>query len=46
MRETYVTGGKDGIVRIWDLKFKPMTTIDLAAAKGGYPGIHIILILN
>lgn len=37
--EGYTTGGKDGVVRLWDTDFKPITSINLVTAKDGYKGI-------
>ena len=34
----YVSGGKDGIVRIWDPDFKHIAKVDLSTAKDGYKG--------
>ena len=36
--EGYVTGGKDGVVGLWDSDFKPLTKVDMAAAEEGYKG--------
>lgn len=39
--EGYVTGGKDGVVRLWDLEFSPITSIDLTSTSAGYKGISL-----
>lgn len=36
--EGYVTGGKDGIVSLWDQDFKPITKVDMTNADDGYKG--------
>lgn len=33
-----VSGGKDGVVRIWDSDFKPVAKVDLSSVKDGYKG--------
>lgn len=37
--EGYVTGAKDGMIRLWDTDFKPISKIDLTQASDGYQGI-------
>ena len=36
--EGFVTGGKDGMAKLWDPDFKNITTVNLASAPGGYKG--------
>ena len=36
--EGFVTGGKDGMAKLWDSDFKNITTVNLASAPGGYKG--------
>ena len=36
--EGYVTGAKDGLIRLWDSDFKPITKVDLTQSSDGYPG--------
>jgi len=36
--EGYVSGGKDGVVRLWDLEFAAITSIDLVNTTVGYKG--------
>ena len=36
--EGFVTGGKDGMAKLWDSDFKNITTVNLANAPGGYKG--------
>lgn len=36
--EGYVSGGKDGVVRLWDLEFSSITNIDLTSTDVGYKG--------
>ena len=45
--EGYVTGAKDGMIRLWDSDFKPITKVDLTQTSDGYPGAasHILLVL-
>ena len=35
----YATGSRDGIVKLWDNNFQPITTIDLTKTPAGYPGV-------
>ena len=44
--EGYVTGAKDGKIRLWDTDFKPITKIDLTQASDGYQGIIVFHILT
>ncbi|KAL3875087.1 hypothetical protein ACJMK2_038022 [Sinanodonta woodiana] len=37
--EGFVTGGKDGVVKLWDMDFKPITSINLVNIKDGYKGL-------
>ncbi|XP_012942464.1 echinoderm microtubule-associated protein-like 6 isoform X2 [Aplysia californica] len=39
--EGYATGGKDGIVKLWDLDLKPITSINLATSSVGYTELVI-----
>ncbi|KAK3093757.1 hypothetical protein FSP39_019782 [Pinctada imbricata] len=39
--EGYSSGGKDGCVRLWDMDFKPITSIDIANSSVGYEGLCI-----
>ena len=39
--EGFVTGGKDGIVRVWDTDFKPITKSNIAQSSEGYEGIKV-----
>ncbi|KAI0227896.1 Echinoderm microtubule-associated protein-like 6 [Lamellibrachia satsuma] len=39
--EGYVTGAKDGMIRLWDTDFKPISKIDLTQASDGYQGLSI-----
>ena len=44
--EGYVTGAKDGQIRLWDTDFKPITKIDLTQASDGYQGIIAFRFFN
>lgn len=37
--EGFATGGKDGNVKLWDMEFKPITTINIANSSVGYAGL-------
>ncbi|KAK7103893.1 echinoderm microtubule-associated protein-like 6 [Littorina saxatilis] len=37
----FVTGGKDGAAKLWDLDFKNITTFNLVNAPGGYKGLCV-----
>ncbi|WAR18910.1 EMAL6-like protein [Mya arenaria] len=39
--EGFSSGGKDGTVRLWDLDFKPIATINLSSSKDGYKGLCV-----
>ena len=38
IEDGFATAGKDGIVRTWDLEFRPITKYDMEDAKDGYKG--------
>lgn len=39
--EGYASGGKDGIIKLWDGNFKPITTINMTTIQNGYKGLCI-----
>ena len=43
--EGYVTGGKDGVIRLWDLEFTSITSIDLTSTNVGYKGSSSIMFI-
>lgn len=38
----FVTGGKDGVVKLWDSDFKSISSINLSNAPEGYKGNILI----
>ncbi|XP_055878559.1 echinoderm microtubule-associated protein-like 6 isoform X2 [Biomphalaria glabrata] len=39
--EGFATGGKDGTVKLWDIDFKPISTVNIASSSVGYSGLVI-----
>ncbi|XP_038072339.1 echinoderm microtubule-associated protein-like 6 [Patiria miniata] len=39
--EGFATGSRDSCIRLWDTDFKPVTKINLAETKEGYPGLTV-----
>ena len=39
--EGFASGSRDGSVRLWDLDFKPIAKLDVAASPHGYAGLSV-----
>ncbi|XP_050404782.1 echinoderm microtubule-associated protein-like 6 [Patella vulgata] len=39
--EGFTSGGKDSIVKLWDIDFKPISSVNLATAQNGYKGLCV-----
>jgi hypothetical protein len=37
----FATGGKDGVVKLWDADLKIISSVNLVTAPGGYKGRNI-----
>jgi len=37
----FCSGGKDGMVRLWDPDFKPLSSVNLTSTKDGYKGLCV-----
>ena len=41
-----MTGGKDGIVSLWDSDFKPLTKVNLTSTNDGYKGKQLAKVVE